>query len=56
MFSIYFDVKMVQSGAGRCGKLNLESLDAGDKMISADNTVYAKVVKTRYSFTKTLSH
>jgi len=35
-------MKMVQSGAGRCGKLNLESLDAGEKMISADNTVYPK--------------
>ncbi|XP_037485979.1 phosphatidylinositol/phosphatidylcholine transfer protein SFH3-like isoform X1 [Triticum dicoccoides] len=35
-------MKMVQSGAGRCGKLNLESLDAGEKMICADNTVYTK--------------
>uniref|UniRef100_M8D020 Uncharacterized protein n=1 Tax=Aegilops tauschii TaxID=37682 RepID=M8D020_AEGTA len=35
-------MKMVHSGAGRCGKLNLESLDAGEKMICADNTVYTK--------------
>ncbi|VAH48758.1 unnamed protein product [Triticum turgidum subsp. durum] len=42
-------MKMVQSGAGRCGKLNLESLDAGEKMICADNTVYTKNPGSPYS-------
>ncbi|CAM0945862.1 unnamed protein product [Alopecurus aequalis] len=35
-------MKMVQSGAGRCGKLNLESLDTEEKMICADDTIYPK--------------
>ncbi|KAF7016951.1 hypothetical protein CFC21_030462 [Triticum aestivum] len=42
-------MKMVHSGAGRCGKLNLESLDAGEKMICADNTVYTKNPGSPYS-------
>ncbi|KAF7002128.1 hypothetical protein CFC21_017651 [Triticum aestivum] len=42
-------MKMVHSGAGRCGKLNLESLDAGEKMICADSTVYTKNPGSPYS-------
>ncbi|KAK1605869.1 hypothetical protein QYE76_029542 [Lolium multiflorum] len=35
-------MKMVQSGAGKCGKINLESLDTEDKMICADDTIHPK--------------
>lgn len=35
-------MKMVQTGAGRCGKLNLEPLDTEEKMICADDTIYPK--------------
>uniref|UniRef100_A0ACD5YZL0 Uncharacterized protein n=1 Tax=Avena sativa TaxID=4498 RepID=A0ACD5YZL0_AVESA len=35
-------MKLVQTGAGRCGKLNLESLDTEEKMICADDTIYQK--------------
>jgi hypothetical protein len=38
---------MVQTGSGRCGKLNLESLDTEEKMICADDTSYPKVPETR---------
>lgn len=35
-------MKMVQTGAGRCGKINLESLDTEEKMICADDTIHPK--------------
>ncbi|WVZ74817.1 hypothetical protein U9M48_022947 [Paspalum notatum var. saurae] len=35
-------MKMVQSGAGRCGSLNSTSLEAEDKMICEDDIVYPK--------------
>jgi hypothetical protein len=44
---------MVQSGAGKCGKLNLESLDTEEKMICADDTIHPKV---DHSYRKTWSY
>ncbi|KQJ94543.1 phosphatidylinositol/phosphatidylcholine transfer protein SFH3 isoform X2 [Brachypodium distachyon] len=35
-------MKMVQSGAGMCGKLNVDCSDAEEKTICADDTIYTK--------------
>ncbi|PNT66407.1 hypothetical protein BRADI_3g11140v3 [Brachypodium distachyon] len=42
-------MKMVQSGAGMCGKLNVDCSDAEEKTICADDTIYTKTPGSPYS-------
>jgi hypothetical protein len=38
-------MKMVQSGAGRCGNLSSASFEAEEKLICEDDIIYPKVEK-----------
>ncbi|OEL27235.1 Phosphatidylinositol/phosphatidylcholine transfer protein SFH3 [Dichanthelium oligosanthes] len=42
-------MKMVQSGAGRCGSLSSASFEAGEKMICEDDVIYPKTPGSPYS-------